>query len=223
MKIVAILGSPHGTKGATGAVLAELIRSAGSAGAEVDLFDLKDHPIGPCAACDVCHKTGRCPRKDDFEKIKSAMLAADGVVLASPNYITSVTAQMKALFDRCCGPLHCQSMIGKYAAAVETSGGPEGGQVQQYMLHFLRSLGCWTVGSAGATAAALANPASRAAALAPAAKLGEMLVDAIRQKRTYPEQAGERKAFFERMKAVVMHRKDDWPYEREHWKKQGWV
>ena len=155
--------------------------------------------------------------------IESTLLSADGIILASPNYIMSVTAQMKALFDRCCGPLHCQAMLGKYAAAVETSGGTGGEEVQQYMLRFLRSLGCATVGSIGATATDLANFDRRAQVFKQAVGLGHALVNAIDRKEDFPEQQAERRAFFERMKNLIRFRQADWPYEYEYWKSQGWL
>jgi multimeric flavodoxin WrbA len=223
MKIAAILGSPHGAKGATGTLLAELARGARQAGAEVDVLSLTDHKVVPCVACDACHKTGVCPQKDDFHTIASAMTAADGIVLASPNYIVSVSAQMKAVFDRCCGLLHCQALAGRYAAAMETSGGTGGQEVQEYILRFERSLGCWTTGGVGATAADLADPARRQEAFTAAANLGRTLVEAIRQRRTFPQQETQRSAFRERMKALVLFRKDEWPYEYQHWKSKGWL
>ena len=118
MKIAAVLGSPHSFKGATGSLMDEVIRAAHLGGADVTALSLTDYPVKPCLACDACHKSGACPLKDAFETVKAAMLAADAIILASPNYINSVSAQMKAVFDRCCGPLHCQAMIGKYAVAV---------------------------------------------------------------------------------------------------------
>jgi len=223
MKITAILGSPHGLKGATGTLLAEVVGGARQAGAETTVLSLAELKVGCCRACDACHRTGTCPQKDDFGAVRSALLAADGIVLASPNYIISVSAQMKAMFDRCCGLLHCQSLRGRYAAAVETSGGTGGQEVQQYILRFERMLGCWTVGSVGATGAELADPAGRQRAFAAAAELGKALVEAIGRKPTFPEQAAERDAFFQRMKTLVQFRKDAWPYEYEHWKSQGWL
>jgi multimeric flavodoxin WrbA len=223
MKVVAILGSPHGHKGATGKLLAEVVRGAEEAGAEVTVLSLTDLKVGPCLACDACHKTGVCPQKDDFNRIKSAMLEADGIIFASPNYISSVSAQMKAVFDRCCGLLHCQSLLDKYGAAVETSGGPEGALVQKYILGFLNVLGCWAVGSAGAMASDFVDAAKRQKALAAATQLGKTLVKAIADKRTYPDQQPQRDAFFERMKALVQFHNDDWSYEYQQWKSKGWL
>ena len=223
MKIVAILGSPHGVKGATGVLLAEAVRGARQAGAEASVLSLAELDVGPCRACDACHKTGVCPWKDDFNAVKSAMIDADGIIMASPNYIVSVSAQMKALMDRCCGMLHCQSLRGKYAVAIETSGGTGGQEVQQYILRVERALGCWTVGSVGATAMDLADPAGRQRAFAAAANLGKSLAEAIRTRPTFADQQPEQDAFFQRMKALVQFRKDDWPYEYQHWRSQGWL
>ncbi|MBM4038332.1 MAG: flavodoxin family protein [Planctomycetes bacterium] len=221
MNIVAILGSPHGLKGNTGKVLDALIAAAKGRGADVTLFPLAELKVEPCRACDTCHKTGKCPTRDDFNTIKEAMLAADGVVLASPNYIFSVSGQMKCLFDRCCGPLHLQAMEGKYGAAVVTSGGKESAEVERYILRFLGAMGCWTVGSMGCEAWKLADPAASGPVLDAAAALGTRLVEAIEAKATYPDQLAERRAFYERMKALVTMRKAEWTYEFDRWQALG--
>jgi hypothetical protein len=67
----------------------------------------------------------------------------------------------------------------------------------------------------------LADPAQRQQVLAAAAELGRVLVKAIRDKRTFPQQVPERKAFFDRMKSLVQFRKDTWRYEYEYWKSKG--
>ncbi|MBN2320656.1 MAG: flavodoxin family protein [Acidobacteria bacterium] len=221
MNIVAILGSPHGMKGTTGALLAGVISSAEAAGAEVKTFLLSKITVKPCLACDVCHRTGECSIKDDFKTIKAAMIAADGIILASPNYITSVSAQMKAVFDRCCGPLHCQAMQGKYGATVVTSGGAESKVVEKYMIGFLQIMGCWTVGSVGAEAQQIMDEKARAPKLKAAARLGTRLAKAIREKKTYPGQVAVQRSFYERMKSLVTMRKDDWNYEYKYWKSLG--
>ena len=217
MKIVAILGSPHGMKGNTAKLLGETIRAAEKAGATVTTLSLAELKVEPCRGCDVCHKTGTCGRKDDFVKIKKAMEQSDGIILATPNYIFHVSAQLKALLDRCCGPLHLQHMDGKYGAAVVTSGGGGDEEILQYMQRFLRTLGCWTVGGVASPAHQLGDPKVVIAA----ADLGTRLAQAIQQKEKFPDQAKERADFFARMKYVVSSRKEEWAYEYEYWKAQG--
>jgi len=220
MNLTAVMGSPHGMGGNTGRLLGALIDAARDEGARVSLFCLSEMDISPCRGCGTCHKTGECVIKDDFETVKGALLAADGVVLASPNYLFSVSAQMKALMDRCSCPIHCQALDGRHGAAVVTSGGGGEQEVCQYMLRFLRMLGCWTVGSAGATAPDLAEEAPRKQACDRAAHLGRTLVDAIAQKRTYPEQTAERTASRERFRSLVALHKDEWTYEYAWWQRQ---
>jgi multimeric flavodoxin WrbA len=221
MNIVAILGSPHGMKGNTGTLLAEVIRGAEQAGAKVDTHPLADLDVRPCRACDACHKTGQCSIRDDHPKLKAAIEAADGIVLASPNYLVSVSAQMKAMMDRLCGPLHCQAYDGKYGAAVVTSGGGGSEEVERYLLRFLHTLGCWTVGSVGADRSQLTDPATRSACFAAAADLGRRLVEAIQEKATFPDQLAERSAFAARMHGLVTAMKDAWPFEYQYWKSRG--
>jgi len=221
MNIVAILGSPHGMKGTTGELMAGMTSSAEAAGAKVKTFLLSKMTVKPCNACDACHRTGKCSIKDDFKTLKDAMTKADGIILASPNYITSVSAQMKAVFDRCCGPLHCQAMKGKYGAAVVTSGGVESNIVEKYMIEFLQIMGCWTVGSIGAEAQQIMDEKARAPKLKTAARLGAKLVEAIRRRKRYPGQVAVQRAFYERMKLLITMRKDDWAYEYKYWKSRG--
>ncbi len=221
MKIVAVLGSPHGMKGNTGRLLAPLVNAARAAGAQVRTFDLADLRVLPCRGCDCCHRTGRCCQDDDFELIQAEIEASDGLVLATPNYISSVSAQLKALLDRCCGPLHLQAFEGKYGAAVVSSGGPGSAEVEQYLLRFLNNLGLWTVGSVGTEGRELADPALAAKPVAAAANLGRRLVDAIKRHETFPQQEAARRAFFERMQALVTFRKDEWAFEYEFWKSRG--
>jgi multimeric flavodoxin WrbA len=109
MNILAIIGSPHGMGGNTARLMEEVLAGAKSAGGEVEIVSLAELQVKPCVGCDACHKIGTCPINDDFESLKKKLLACDAFVLASPNYIFSVSAQMKALFDRCCGIIHCQA------------------------------------------------------------------------------------------------------------------
>jgi len=221
MRITAIIGSPLGMKGNTGRLLNGVIAGCKEAGADVKLIELCGLKVGPCKGCGSCHVTGDCAVKDDYARVKKAMVEADGIIFASPNYISCVTAQMKALFDRCSSILHCQAFEGKYGIAVVTSGGPESKEVENYILHFLGNLGCWTVGSIGAEARQIADEKARSERLVAAAALGKQFTEAIGGGKTYPEQARARKAFFERMKMLVTMNRDNWPYEYSYWKSAG--
>jgi len=221
MKITAIIGSPRGMRGNTGQLLGALLDAAREGGADATLLSLSEADVQPCRACDACHKVGECPVGDDFEAVHDAMQEADGLVLASPNYIFSVTAQMKALLDRCASPLHLQEFEGKYGAAVVTSGGAGSEEVERYLLRFLRALGCRTVGSVGAEAWKLADEAERPQVLEMAASLGRRLAQAIESRETFPEQEEERRAFFDRMKQLMALRKEDWPFEYNYWQRMG--
>jgi len=217
MKIVAILGSPRGMSGNTGLLLDGVIHGARDAGAEVQLFSLANYDVQPCRGCEACHISGECPIADNFAALLAAVTAADGLVLASPNYILSVTAQLKAFLDRLSGPIHLQTFTGKYAAAVVTAGGPGSDEVEQYLLRALRMTGCATVGSVGAMGWQMTQDATRAPHLTNAAALGVALVAAIRDGQRFPAQDLERLAVRTRMRQLVMAQKEHWPYEYAIW------
>lgn len=220
MKILAIIGSPRGMLGNTGRLLEEVLAGVETSGAETEILTLKSLNVQPCVACDVCHKTGICNIKDDYELIKGKLLACDGFILASPNYIWSVTAQMKALFDRCNGLIHCMALEGKYAAMVETSGGGEDEEVLSYMSRFVNTLGANSVGGIGSPIAGVRTFPDEENLYAKARTLGQELCQSINEKKVYPGQDRFREKFKLRMSGLVDFMKDYWPYEREYWSKK---
>ena len=100
MRVLGIAGSAR-RGGNTDRLLAEVMRGAASKGAEVKTIALRDLEYIPCQACDACLKTGRCQYKDDMATVYDELERADRIVLASPIQFMSVTAQMKAMIDRC--------------------------------------------------------------------------------------------------------------------------
>lgn len=220
VKILAIIASPRGMQGNTGRLLEEVLAGVTAVGAETEILSLKSLDVKPCVACDLCHRTGVCSIKDDFETIKAKLLACDGFILASPNYIFSVTAQMKALFDRCNGLIHCMALEGKYAAVVETSGGGEDQEVLTYMERFVNTLGALSVGGIGSPMAGIRTFPAEETLFARAAALGRELCHSIRDKRQLPEQAAFREGFRARMSGLVDFMQEDWEFERAFWKKK---
>jgi multimeric flavodoxin WrbA len=207
-------------QGNTGRLLDEVVAGAATAGAKIEIISLAGVKMQPCVACNACHVTGICPLPDGYEAIKKKLLASDGFILASPNYIFSVTAQLKILFDRLNGVIHCQALQGKYGAVVETSGGGEDEEVLVYMQRFVNSLGAQAVGGVGSAMAGIRTFPDEEALFSRARTLGAELVAAIRAKRHYPEQAAAIVNFSARMEGLVTMMQDYWTFEREAWKEK---
>jgi multimeric flavodoxin WrbA len=204
-------------QGNTGRLLDEVLAGVRQEGGTVELVSLSGKKVLPCVSCEVCHKTGRCLISDDFEEIKGKLQACDGFMIASPNYIHSVTAQLKALFDRCTTIIHCVSLEGKYGAAVETSGGGEDAEVLTYLERVVNTLGAQSVGGIGSPMAGFRAFPDEEALFARARDLGRELCRCIAEQRHFPEQDAYRNAFKARMKMLVEYRQKDWTYEHEYW------
>lgn len=220
MQILAINASPRGMQGNTGRLLEEVLAGVKQAGAEVEVLNLKTLTVQPCVACDICHKTGICGIKDDYEMIKDKLLACDGFIVASPNYIFSVTAQLKALFDRCNGLMHCAALEDKYAAVVETSGGGEDQGVLDYMGKFVNMTGAVTVGGVGSAVVGIRKFPEEESLFARASELGQELCRSIRDKKTFPAQEPFRQGFKSHMAGLVDAMKSNWIFEHEYWSKK---
>jgi multimeric flavodoxin WrbA len=193
--------------------LAEVLKGARHAGAVNETIPLRFNAVMPCLGCDKCHVTGKCPQKDEFENIKARIMAADGLILASPNYIFSVSAQLKAFMDRCCGVVHCMSFEGKYGASIVTSGGGDEKPVTDYMNHFLIATGVSPVSAMGVTMGNLENDVFTDEIRGQAFSLGEKLVRSWKDKKRNKSVDKKMAAFKARMEWLINYRKEDWPYE----------
>ena len=147
-------------------------------------------------------------------------MAADGLIVATPNYISHVSAQLKAFFDRCCGVIHCQGFRGKYGASVVTSGGGDEGPIVEYMNQFLAVTGVIPVGAVWAAMGRIQGQEFPEEIRKQAFDLGKRLVAAWKGKQASSEYSAVTERFTERMRSLVQWRKDEWPYEHEFWKEQ---
>jgi multimeric flavodoxin WrbA len=77
------------------------MKGAASKGAEVKTIILNKLKITPCQHCDACLEKGNCKIQDDMQMVYQELEQADRIVLASPIQFMGVTAQMKAMIDRC--------------------------------------------------------------------------------------------------------------------------
>jgi multimeric flavodoxin WrbA len=70
-------------------------------GFETELISLRGKEIRPCNGCYDCVKKGYCTiKEDDFAAILSKMQTAEGLILGSPVYLSSVVPQMMSLLAR---------------------------------------------------------------------------------------------------------------------------
>ena len=100
MKIVAFQGSPR-PNGNTDVLLEAALKPIREAGNEITLFKLNFMRIKPCQDCGSCEKSGKCIIDDDMAEIYSAIRSADRIILASPIFFFGLSAQVKAMIDRC--------------------------------------------------------------------------------------------------------------------------
>jgi multimeric flavodoxin WrbA len=99
--VMIVVGSPR-KRGNSSTLAKQVASGAKDAGAKVELFFLHDMNIKPCSACDGCRKkrsTG-CVIRDDMHKLYPKMRTADAIVIASPIYWFTVSAQTKLFMDR---------------------------------------------------------------------------------------------------------------------------
>jgi len=99
--ILILKGSPR--KEGNSSILADQVAAgATQAGANVESFTLQTMNIHPCKGCDACHKSegGECTTRDDMAILFPKLRSADGIVIASPVYWFSLSAQIKTCIDR---------------------------------------------------------------------------------------------------------------------------
>lgn len=131
MFILAINGSPN-RNGNTAVLLRAVLEAAGVEGVEGRIIQVMDAVKGQkmpfCTACsspckEACHDKDAGLREacDELEE-------AAAVVLGSPVYFGTVSAQLKALWDKTRAIRARRSLVGKPAAAVSVGAARFGGQ-----------------------------------------------------------------------------------------------
>ncbi|OGF45960.1 MAG: hypothetical protein A2452_07775 [Candidatus Firestonebacteria bacterium RIFOXYC2_FULL_39_67] len=99
MLILGINSSPR-KGGNTDILLEYALSGAKAAGAVIKRINLGELKYSPCLSCPNQRKDGVCIVKDDMDEIYCAFEKADVVIIASPVYFGSVSAQLKMMIDR---------------------------------------------------------------------------------------------------------------------------
>jgi multimeric flavodoxin WrbA len=139
------------------------------------------------------------------------MLYSDGIVFASPVYIDSVSAQLKALFDRTSHFIHCQRLTGKYTCGIVTSGSGKGEMVLEYIKHYSNTIGAQYTGGINIKVPLKEEDFEKTV------KLSDDFIDSIKEKRKFNEQMEIIEKNKEYFKNLVLKRKEEWTYEYEYW------
>ena len=101
MFALGLQGSPR-KKGNSDVLLTRFMEALHQRGATTRIIDVTREDIQPCKELTVCEKKGFCPIDDIMgSQIYGLLRRADIIVAASPIFFYNVTAQLKALIDRC--------------------------------------------------------------------------------------------------------------------------
>ena len=127
-KVVVVMASPR-PRGNSSVLAAEAVRGAAAAGAEVLTVRLADLSFGPCRACDRCRKKAAegCVRDDDIKALRRSIKAAHGLLIATPVYWFTMSAQAKMFMDRlyAFGDQSYRELKGKRVGVILASGDPD--------------------------------------------------------------------------------------------------
>lgn len=99
LRILGIVCSPR-RGGNTEILVRNALESAERQGAKVEVWSYVGKEVKPCDGCRGCFKTGKCHIQDDMQELYPKMIEADGIILGSPVYFWSVSAQAKLVIDR---------------------------------------------------------------------------------------------------------------------------
>lgn len=128
MKITGISGSPNA--GGNNEVIIDIaLGIAKEKGFETDKILLSQLEILPCTDCGVCRDHKECLINDDMEDVCKILETSDAFIVSSPVFFGSMSAQLKALFDRSVLLRRNGFLLkGKIAGAIATGGSRNGGQ-----------------------------------------------------------------------------------------------
>jgi multimeric flavodoxin WrbA len=100
MKVCGIVGSPK-KNGNVDLLVTQVLKGAASQGAKTSKIYLNDMQIKPCQSCGIDPYPKYCLFDDDMKKVYAALHSCDAIILGSPVYFDTASAQTKLMIDRC--------------------------------------------------------------------------------------------------------------------------
>lgn len=100
IEICGIVGSPN-KNGNVDLLVSRVLQGAKSQGADTQKLYLNDLDIEACQDCSTDPYPAYCLIDDDMAEVHAALDLCDGIVLGTPIYFDTVSAQTKLMIDRC--------------------------------------------------------------------------------------------------------------------------
>jgi len=144
MIVVGICGSPR--QQATEHVLKDALILLEDQGFETRFFTVRGKNINFCTHCDYCLENKDCVFKDDMQEVYALLKEANGIIFATPVYNGGVSAQIKAVMDRCRAAVAGDRNFFKYkvgtgiALGGDRIGGQEAALQQIYTFYILNGM-----------------------------------------------------------------------------------
>lgn len=130
MLVLALNGSPN-KDGNTAFLLRKVLETCKESGAETEMINVAEAIVtAKTSFCNTCSSpcNGNCYKGTMLEDVFNRMRKADAIILGSPVYFGTVSAQLKALFDKSRGLRNEKALLGKIGAGVTVGGSRYGGQ-----------------------------------------------------------------------------------------------
>jgi len=218
MRLLLISSSPHREKSRSLLLAKEVLRGSASEAVDSEIIYLCDFKINFCRHCEECHKKiMHCSIEDGATAILKKMLEADGIILASPNYINQITASMKALFDRSSHFIHCKRLLAKFIIGVVCSGSGQDKDILDYIKFYAHTCGAQYSGCVSS------RVPLKQEKMEEAYKLGNKFTLDIKEKRVYPDQIELIEKGKQHFRGIIEARKNDWEEEYQYWRDKGWL
>ena len=218
--VVALNGSPHVAFGNTGLMIEMLREPLTREGLNLEVIHLSELRIEYCIGCGKCLEKGSCWIKDDYKATAQKALDADALILGSPVYVFSVTAQMKAFLDRSVSNGHRPTGSWKPGLAVCVSTGFGETSVGEYLGNTLRIFGAFPVGRLTAIGFGPGEFLGKDAVEQRAADLARDLAIAVKEGRRYPATDLDFH-FWSFMGWLVRENREFLKADHTHWEEKG--
>ena len=112
--IVILVGSMR--KGGNTDLLARRFVEGAAEHNNVEIISVSDYKVAPCIGCNTCFtREGNACFNHDMDEVYEKLRHADVLVIASPVYFYSISAELKAIIDRLHTPMRNTFAIRKLA------------------------------------------------------------------------------------------------------------